>query len=514
MPLAITNPSVSRPAHRRSSLGLQSAVIVAMALVFLRSAVWVFSESAHFDSDQAVTGLMAKHLAEGRAFPLFFYGQHYMLAVEAWLAAPVFWVFGPSVATLKLPLLALNLAVVWLLIRILVRQCALTPAQALAAASFFILPTPLVSSRLVEAQGGNVEPFLYVLVLWLLRDRPIAFGVLAGLAIVHREFSAYAILALLAIDAVTGRAFSRQRMRDYLLAFGAMSLVRVVIQLLELRAAPLGPGTSGTISAGLDAPVSSYTSFACWRPEELAGNFQWLVIQNLGAVFGWAEHTFAFAREHMLVTGGRWLGLAFGASLLVAAAGIVVNRVNLKRGPALEFSSYLMLVAVTAAVVYAGIGCTVRDHTLIRYTLLTLYFPVGLSALFFALAPDRPWRSAVLILVTLCAVLSLADNVRHLTGWLRWPPRSAHRELANLLESQGVRYARAPYWTAYQLDFLTNERVIIASFDKVRVAEYQHLVDAHETQAVYIFEDAACAKDGISFRQWCLTYLERAHSTR
>jgi len=65
-------------------------IVLAVVLVFVvaRSAVFVFVPGSHFDSDQAVTGLMAKHLSEGRAFPLFFYGQTYMLGVEAWLAAP------------------------------------------------------------------------------------------------------------------------------------------------------------------------------------------------------------------------------------------------------------------------------------------------------------------------------------------------------------------------------------------------------------------------------------------
>jgi len=513
MPVAITHPPVSRPADSQTTpLTVQTAVIIAMVLVVVRSAAWVFNESAHFDSDQAITGLMAKHLVEGRAFPLFFYGQHYMLAVEAWLAAPVFLVLGPSVAALKLPLLALNLAAAWLLIWILVRQCGLTPLQALVAASFFILPTPLVASRLVEAQGGNIEPFLYTLGLWLLRERPIALGALAGFAIAHREFSSYALLALLAIDVVTGRAFSRQRLRDYLLAVVAMGAAGAAVQLLTFGSAPLGPGTTGAMA--LDAAFSRYSSFACWRPEDLAANFEWLVTQNLAAVFGWAGHTFAFAREHAVATGGRWLGLALLSAMVVATAGVAANRVNLKRSPAVEFPCYLILTAITAAFVYAGVGCIVRDPTLIRYTLLTLYFPVGLCALCFAVKPREPWRGTLVTLVTLCAALSLADNVRHLAGWLRWPPRSATRELANLLESQGVRYARAPYWTAYQLDFLTDERVIVASFDKVRVAEYQRSVDEHETQAVYIFENTACDKDGVAFRQWCLTYLERVHSVR
>jgi hypothetical protein len=511
MPLATTAHPVQAPATR--VLGLRSAVLIAAALILLRSAVWVFSESAHFDSDQAITGLMAKHLAEGRAFPLFFYGQHYMLAVEAWIAAPLFWLFGASVATLKLPLLALNLAIAWVLLWVLIRLAGMAPVHALVAVSFFILPTPLVSSRLVEAQGGNIEPFLYVLVLWLLRERPVAFGLLAGFAIAHREFSAYAITAVLAIDAVSGRAYSGQRMRDYLVAFGAMNVVRVAVELLKSRADLLGPGTAGAVSGSLDLQFSTVKSFACWRPAEIASNLRWLAVENLGALFGWAGQTFAFARDHTLTTGGSWLGLALGVSITLSAIAIARQWRQVKESPATGFCCYLILIAIQAALVYAVIGCNVRDQTLIRYTLLTLYFPIGVTALFFSVASDQRWRRAVVTLVTLCAVLSLADNIRYATGWVRWPPRSAHRELANLLESQGVRYARAPYWTAYEIDFLTNERITIASLDKVRIAEYQRIVDEHEARAVYIFEDAACSKDGVAFRQWCLTYLERAQRT-
>ena len=48
-----------------------SVTLLLVAVVF-RSAIFVFWERAHFDSDQAVMGLMAKHLAEGRALPVFF----------------------------------------------------------------------------------------------------------------------------------------------------------------------------------------------------------------------------------------------------------------------------------------------------------------------------------------------------------------------------------------------------------------------------------------------------------
>ena len=81
----------------------------AAALVLLRSAIFVFFDSV-FDSDQAVVGLMAKHLSEGRALPVFKYGQDYQLA------APLLWLFGPSLLALKLPVLLMNIALAMLLI--------------------------------------------------------------------------------------------------------------------------------------------------------------------------------------------------------------------------------------------------------------------------------------------------------------------------------------------------------------------------------------------------------------
>src|SRR3954464_7790323 len=106
---------------------------IAILLIVIRSAVFVFWPQAYFDSDQAIFGLMAKHVAEGRAFPVFMYGQTYILAVEAWMAAPVFVVAGASVATLKFPLLIINLAIALLLVRIFWREVGLSPWLALVA---------------------------------------------------------------------------------------------------------------------------------------------------------------------------------------------------------------------------------------------------------------------------------------------------------------------------------------------------------------------------------------------
>src|SRR6476620_5978720 len=122
---------------------------VVVLLVLLRSVVFVFWEQAHFDSDQAITGLMARHLSELRAFPVFYYGQNYMLAVEAWLAAPVFAVAGASVTALRLPLLAINIAIALLLLRGLVRETGLRPALAVVPTLLFALAAPGITARLL-----------------------------------------------------------------------------------------------------------------------------------------------------------------------------------------------------------------------------------------------------------------------------------------------------------------------------------------------------------------------------
>ena len=130
----------------RDSCRVRGAILLAILLVFLRSTVSIFWE-ASFNSDQAVVGLMAKHLSEFRAFPLFFYGQNYMLGVQSWIAVPFFWLGGPTVAMLRLPLLLINAGVAAALLVALTRF-GLRPFHAFVASLPFVVTTPIVSDAL------------------------------------------------------------------------------------------------------------------------------------------------------------------------------------------------------------------------------------------------------------------------------------------------------------------------------------------------------------------------------
>jgi hypothetical protein len=107
------------------------------------------------DHDQSVVGLMALDIAAGRRFPIFFDGQRYMGAVEAYLAALFVRAFGhaPSVVALA-PLLAFGLFVagqyaVW---RIWANR-----ATADLAAGLSVLCAPLLSLWGIVPRGGYVE---------------------------------------------------------------------------------------------------------------------------------------------------------------------------------------------------------------------------------------------------------------------------------------------------------------------------------------------------------------------
>ena len=65
---------------------------------------WVMAYSPLFVEtyyDEAVTGNMALHILKGEP-QLFFWGQPYMGALEAYLASSLFFLFGPSALTLHL----------------------------------------------------------------------------------------------------------------------------------------------------------------------------------------------------------------------------------------------------------------------------------------------------------------------------------------------------------------------------------------------------------------------------
>lgn len=148
----------------------------------------VLAAENRLDADEATVGVMALDILEGKELPFFFYGTAYNGggAIEAYLGALLFSLFGPSALVLKLGMLAL-----WgagaLLFADLCRR-VLPEGTARTAVLLYAVGTPFFLEWSVKARGGFAETALFTILLLRLsapssepERRPWVRGLLFGL---------------------------------------------------------------------------------------------------------------------------------------------------------------------------------------------------------------------------------------------------------------------------------------------------------------------------------------------
>lgn len=86
-------------------------LLVILLIALVGRLLLLASNSVTFHADEAIVGLMARHILLGER-PTFFYGQAYMGSLDAWLIAAGFRLLGDSVSTIRIVQTALYLLVV------------------------------------------------------------------------------------------------------------------------------------------------------------------------------------------------------------------------------------------------------------------------------------------------------------------------------------------------------------------------------------------------------------------
>ena len=108
----------------------------------------------------------------------------------------------------------------------------------------------------------------------------------------------------------------------------------------------------------------------------------------------------------------------------------------------------------------------------------------------------------VIVVFVLWGAANLVDNVRTIRDAYVNPQPDLHRELTDFLLSHQIRYARANFWDAYIVDFLSRERVIVGSDTISRILEYETQVNEHRDVAVHI-EREPC-EGQLQVSDWCI----------
>src|SRR5437867_3814596 len=167
--------------------------------------VILLTSQTHVHSDEAIIGLMGKHILEGRYFPFYMYGQPYNAgaAWEAYLAAIAFALFGVSVISLKSCIVASSLLCLFLFYRMCL---ALYDGRTALLATIVFAVTPSLLKWHFQVRGYSWYflsiPLLTILFLSI-QSTPnrrwplfLLFGVTSGLSVWSLELGMSFNLAL------------------------------------------------------------------------------------------------------------------------------------------------------------------------------------------------------------------------------------------------------------------------------------------------------------------------------
>ncbi|MCX5066500.1 hypothetical protein OOJ91_11490 [Micromonospora lupini] len=439
------------------------------------------------NSDEATMGLAALHIARGEDFPVWFYGQQYMGPLEAYLAAPVFAVAGPSLFGLRLPTLALY--------------------------ALFLLLTWRLTLRLT---GDRWFGLLVVALLALGSDRVVKNQLIAGGG--YPEMNAVGVaLALLAVDLAAGRPGCRlvrwatwgflaglllwvdPLVLPYVAATGAV-LVAFRHRELRGRAGAL-LGAAAVLGA---APLLAHSLLTGRNPLHAV-----LAAGGADATASWADRLhgglllgpplgMGFCGPGSCATWQLWWAYALPVLLLVAAGTAWWTLRHPPDSTGADGSAPRVAAALRLALVLAAVG-TLGAYTVSSSSGLTpvessrylstvlISVPALLWPLWTLARPGRGataarpgpgwattrswpgWRVArPVALVVLAATLVTAahatiEAVR--TASATRAAEARHDELVATLRHLGVRHVRAGYWTCNRLTFATAEEVVCAVVD-------------------------------------------------
>ena len=151
------------------TLGRWLPLLGVLLVAALLKGALLYANVIPFNADEAVVGLMARHILQGEG-PIFFYGQAYLGSLDAWLIAGAFALLGQSVLAIRLVQAALYLGTIFTTY-LLGLKIYSSRWIAGTAAILLAIPTVLVTLYTTATLGGYGEVLLLGNILFLLALR-------------------------------------------------------------------------------------------------------------------------------------------------------------------------------------------------------------------------------------------------------------------------------------------------------------------------------------------------------
>ncbi|MEW5869521.1 MAG: hypothetical protein AB1894_09615 [Chloroflexota bacterium] len=439
-----------------------------------------------FNSDEAVVGLMARHILQGET-PVFFYGQAYMGSLDAWLVAFGFRLFGEQVWVIRLVQSLLYLGV-------LCTTAGLGKAAfgswkvGVVAAGLLAIPTVNVTLYTTASLGGYGEALLLgnlTLLVGLriidgLRQkqtaRPFSRWVVVGF-LMGLGLWAFGLTLIYSLPVIVMLAFALLRV------LADRAAVKSELQGL-LRSSRQGradlPWAVTTLVAGFLLGSVPWWSFA------LQNGFQQLIWELQGGAIAGVEKLPWLLRvgQHLVsllvlgstvVFGARppwdvfWLGLPLLPFIMIFWLAVVVHIVQCMRAPNAyrrsQFVLLLVMVTLATGFVFSSFGADPSGRYFVPLAVPLALF--GASLILQAKEKFGRWAYGLLALVlvynfwgTMQCALQFPPGI---TTQFYAPSRIDHRydqELIDFLRANGETHGYGNYWVTYPLAFLSQEELI------------------------------------------------------
>jgi len=173
-------------------------LVVPLLLIILAILFRVVSEVQGWmptNGDEAIMNLAALHISQGRDFPAFFYGQHYLGTFEAYIGSVLYRLFGVSVLTMRLEMIGFYVAfpaVIYIFTkRLYNRNFALIVLALLALGSPYIFALQMRAVGYPELPLFSASLFLVAFAIisndhWAFQRRMLlysVYGAIAGLSL-------------------------------------------------------------------------------------------------------------------------------------------------------------------------------------------------------------------------------------------------------------------------------------------------------------------------------------------
>jgi len=418
--------------------------------------------------DSGIVALMAKHMAEGTALPLFFYGQAYMGALEPMLSALLCRLFGVS-----------GFAV-----------CAGTALAAAGALGMTFLWARDAGGRagaLTALACCAIGPYYYFMFQFAPRGGYM-MTLLLGLAVMRASARTAAACAagepvsplrFLGIGVLAGLGW----WTNPLIAAALASAALVLAIGLRGRVWTAGP------AAGLAGFLLGSLPYWLWNLRHDWASFQ--MFTSVGAVPVSEGFGLLLARYRRLIGLDGWHAAARGAVMwaypLAAAAGtgvLLAGGVRRRRLDAPAATGIVLAAFFTLSIVFF-VRSSFATFNTARYLIpLVPAAAVAVGALVAAI-PAKRARAALALPLLLLLILSQWPALRTTTDRLRtWRRREASdRKLGAFLREHNLRVAYAPF-KDHTLNFNLREQAVVTDMRGDRYAPYTRRAERADRIAV------------------------------